>query len=105
MAAEDGEAFAQYALGFMYDIGRGVPQDHTEAARWYRMAAEQGGTGAQYQLGHMYRYGSGVTQDNLRAHTWYNRAAAQGYERAEDRRTMLERRMTPDQIARAQELA
>ncbi len=89
----------------MYDIGRGVPQDYTEAARWYRMAAEQGRDSAQYQLGHMYRYGSGVPQDLVLAHMWYNLAAARGNERAEERRTKLERRMTPDQIARAQELA
>jgi TPR repeat protein len=26
----------------MYDNGKGVPQDHAEAAKWYRTAAEQG---------------------------------------------------------------
>ena len=42
LAAEQGNASAQNNLGFMYGIGRGVPQDYAEAVRWYRLAAEQG---------------------------------------------------------------
>jgi TPR repeat protein len=26
----------------MYEYGRGVPQDYTQAMRWYRQAADQG---------------------------------------------------------------
>ena len=33
-AAEQGDAFAQFALGFMYDHGRGVAQDDAEAVKW-----------------------------------------------------------------------
>jgi TPR repeat protein len=36
--AERGSAFAQYALGFMYAEGRGMPQDDAEAVKWYRLA-------------------------------------------------------------------
>jgi len=32
----------QFNLGLMYFQGEGVPQDYTEAAKWYRLAAEQG---------------------------------------------------------------
>jgi len=39
--AEQGNADAQFTLGVMYDNGRGVPQDDTEAVRWYRLAADQ----------------------------------------------------------------
>ena len=31
--AEQGDAAAQYNLGMLYADGRGVPQDHVEAAR------------------------------------------------------------------------
>ena len=41
-SAEQGDALAQYNLGFMYSNGEGVPQDYAEAVKWYRMAAEQG---------------------------------------------------------------
>ena len=40
--AERGDASAQSYLGFMFETGRGVPQNYTEAAMWYRRAAEQG---------------------------------------------------------------
>ena len=43
-----GNAGAQYNLGLMYTNGDGVPQDDTEAARWYRSAADQGHASAQY---------------------------------------------------------
>ena len=59
-AAEQGDADAQYNLGVAYDNGEGVPQDHAEAARWYRLAAEQGNASAQFNLGVAYENGEGV---------------------------------------------
>jgi TPR repeat protein len=44
----------------MYAEGQGVPQDHAEAARWYRKAADQGNALAQFGLGLMYDQGHGV---------------------------------------------
>ncbi len=52
--AEQGDAFAQYAIGLMYAKGRGVPQDYDEAVAWYLLSAEQGDWDAQYRLGLMY---------------------------------------------------
>lgn len=40
--AEKGHPVAQFNLGFLYDTGRGVPQDFEEAVKWYRRAAAQG---------------------------------------------------------------
>ena len=57
---EQGDAEAQYNLGFMYEHGQGVPQDYAAARRWYRKAAGQGYAGAQYSLGGMYHFGEGV---------------------------------------------
>ncbi len=48
--AKQGDAEAQYSLGFYYYHGRGVAQDHKEAVKWYRLAAEQGNADAQYNL-------------------------------------------------------
>jgi TPR repeat protein len=39
LAAYQGQANAQNALGVMYQNGEGVPQDYVEAVRWYRLAA------------------------------------------------------------------
>ena len=50
LAAEQGDANAQYVLGVLYENGLGVEQSNTEAAKWYRKAAEQGDTFAAKRL-------------------------------------------------------
>jgi len=67
LAAEQGDADAQLALGVLYVYGEGVPQDDAEAVKWYRLAAEQGNGPAQYNLGVMYYDGEGVPQDYAEA--------------------------------------
>lgn len=106
--AEQGNAYAQYNLGFMYEHGRGVAQDYAEAVRWYRLAAEQGEAHAQNNLGLIYEYGRGVPQDYVQAHKWYNLAASRypgpdGL--AVKNRDGVAAKMTPAQIAEAQRLA
>jgi TPR repeat protein len=76
--AEQGNAQAQWSLGYMYGNGLGVIQDYAEAANWYRKAAEQGEALAQYNLGIMYDNGLGVIQDYAEAVDWYRKAAEQG---------------------------
>jgi TPR repeat protein len=41
-AAEDGDAKAQFSLGFMYVEGRGVPKDVVHAHAWLSLAAWNG---------------------------------------------------------------
>ena len=76
--AEQGDATAQFDLGFMYSNGLGVPEDDTEAVRWFRLAADQGDADAQSSLGFMYSNGEGVPQDDTEAVRWYRLAADQG---------------------------
>ena len=76
--AEQGDAYAQYNLGLMYDNGQGVLQDDKEAVKWYTKAAEQGYADAQYNVGVMYANGRGVLQDDKEAVKWYTKAAEQG---------------------------
>ena len=38
--AEQGNAYAQGNLGFMYKNGRGIAQSDTAAVKWYRKSAE-----------------------------------------------------------------
>lgn len=109
-AADQGDAAAQLQLGIMYSDGRGVPQDYAEAAKWYQRAADKNTPEAQYNLGILYAYGRGVPQDNMLAHMWFNRAAAlfttpAARRRAADNRDIIARRMSPSEVARAQELA
>jgi TPR repeat protein len=84
MEADQGHAAAQFNLGVIYDHGRGVPQDDTEALKWYRLAAAQGYAAAQYNLGVMYANGRGVPQDDTEALKWYRLAAEQGYADAQN---------------------
>ena len=58
-AAEQGLASAQFNLGQMCALGRGVPQDDAEAVKWYRKAAEQGLAEAQSAVAEMHRQGRG----------------------------------------------
>jgi TPR repeat protein len=99
--ATQGNAAAQYNLGFMYDSGKGVAQDYAEALKWYRLAVAQGVAEAQQRLGVMYANGRGVTQDYAEALKWYRLAAAQnnalaqfhlGFVRHRDRRRTTPRR-------------
>ena len=60
LAAEQGNATAQFNLGLKYELGEGIPKNYTESVKWYRLAAEQGNAQAQYNLGVMYENGEGV---------------------------------------------
>ena len=105
LAAEQGNASAQYNLGLIYEMAQGVPQDYKAAVKWYRLAAKQGDVYTQYRLGLMYHNGLGVPQNYIYAHMWANLAAASGHKLAAKGRSDLEKRMSPDQIAKAQRLA
>ena len=105
LAAEQGDASAQFMIGGMYYGGEGVPQDYAEAVKWYRLAAEQGAADAQHNLGVMYQFGDGVLQSNVMAHMWYNIASANGHPKLGERRDGIAGQMTSAEISKAQEMA
>jgi TPR repeat protein len=49
-AAEAGDVYSQYSLGFMYRRGQGVPEDFDKAAEWLVKAAENGSEAAEKEL-------------------------------------------------------
>jgi TPR repeat protein len=106
-AAEQGYKWSQYNLGIMYRNGWGVPQNDAEAVKWYRKAAEQGHAKAQSNLGTMYGNGEGVPANFVKAYMWYSLAKAVGDKDkvASTNLDIIKKQMTPDQIAKAQELA
>ena len=107
--AQLSEASAQFNLGYMYDEGQGVPQDHAEAVRWYRKATDQGRDDAQFNLACMYESGQGVPQDYAEAHMWLNLAASRSsgdnQKKFADKRESIAEKMTSQQIAEAQRRA
>ncbi|MFZ0944146.1 MAG: tetratricopeptide repeat protein [Syntrophobacteraceae bacterium] len=78
VAADQGNANAQFLLGAMYYDGQGAPQDYVEAVKWARKAAEQGFVPAQCALGAAYHEGQGVPQDDAEAVKWWRKAAEHG---------------------------
>ncbi len=104
-AAEQGHAGSQFELGVMLKNGEGVPQDYKEATKWYTKAAEQGDADAQGNLGAMYFNGYGVLQDYVQAYAWWNIGASQGNAYAKMGRDLILKKMSPDQIAKGQEIS
>jgi len=102
--AAQGLAPAQFNLGVMHDFGQGAERDPAAAVRWYRTAAAQGHAGAQFNLGGMYFEGTGVPQDTLRAHMWFTLAAIAGAPGASRNRSSIGRLLSPDELARAQQM-
>src|SRR2546423_533464 len=103
--AEAGDAESQVELGRRYDEGAGVAKDQVEAVKWFRKAAEQNYAKAQYNLGVCYEHGEGVTKDPVEAYKWLLLAARQGDEHAKKNMTVLESKLTPEQIAEGQKRA
>lgn len=80
--AEGGSAAAQYLLGMMHELGKGMRRSPKFAAYWYEKAALQGMADAQYLLGNLYEFGDGVDPSPEEAARWYRMAAEQGDEEA-----------------------
>ncbi len=103
--AQRGHPEAQAYLGLLYAMGRGVPQDYTQAALWYRRAADQGHAGAQYMLGLLYDKGQGVPQDVIEAEKWLILATAGADRSASDERARIRdavrMKMTRGEVAQA----
>ena len=68
------------------------------------LSAEQGLPIAQSNLGRMYFMGQGVLQDYALAHMWYNICSASGNKICLKIRNFLEKKMTPSQMEKAQEM-
>jgi hypothetical protein len=76
--AEQGNPDAQFMLGLMYHLGRGVSQDYGQAVSWTRKAAEKGHAKAHGVLGSLYYRGHGVPKDHFEAAKWYRQGADRG---------------------------
>lgn len=81
--ANEGAAEAALRLGYLYDLGLGVPADRAEAFRYYLQAAEAGLADAAFNLGVMHESGIGMPREMAAAAVWYARAAARDHVRAQ----------------------
>ena len=76
-----------------------------EALTQWHAVADTGDRRAMLALGRLYVQGLGVLQDYVEAHKWLNLAASRGEAAALREREALAAKMTPEQIATAQERA
>jgi TPR repeat protein len=90
----------------MYAAGEGVPQDYSEAARWWRRAAEYAfDTGALHNLGVVHgKFSGGRSQDLVEAHKWFNLSATLDRRDAPERDAVA-KSMLVAQVFEAQRLA
>jgi TPR repeat protein len=105
MAAEQGFADAQFYLGLKYNHGEGVPESFTKAVDWYKKAASNGNASAQLNLGYMFYNGHGVARNNIMAHVWWSLSKLKQERNAAGNLAILKKRMTLEQILKAQALA
>jgi hypothetical protein len=109
-AAESGHVKATNALGFMYEEGRGVPQNYREAHSLYFAAIKKRDPDAMVNRGLMFAKGLGVAADQLQAYVHFLLAAA--YAKDNETRTEAVRlrdeaagKLSPPQINQGQALA
>ncbi len=105
--AREGEARAQFSIALLYLRGQGVARDTAVAMRWLRMAANRGDGEARLVLGDLYM--KGPQRDYVKSYMWLILAVAnlRGPQRkiAFRLRKQAAQRMTPEQIARAKQMA
>ena len=94
-----------YGDDFQDDSDAYQRKDYKEAVRLFGLAAEQGHASAQHNLGVAYNNGQGVPQDYVLAHMWFNLSVYNGYKDGVENRNRVEKKMSPQQIEKAQEMA
>jgi len=104
-AAEQNNVKAEVVMGLNYGIGEAVAKDMVEAVKWWTKASEQNNGNAQYILGICYFNGEGVAKNYVEAYKWELLAAAKGDEKARNAITILENKISQEQITEGQKMA
>ena len=99
--AESGHSAAQYNIGVMHEWGNGVPQDNSQALKWYKRSAELSHKDAQNNLGALYSKGEGTEQNFVEALKWFLISAENGSEGGQKNIRILEKRMNYEKISQA----
>ena len=83
------QAWAEKAMGVIYEKGWYVDSNPERAVRWYRSSADKNYAPAQYRLGLAYAKGLGVNKDNEQAASWLKKALSNGNQEAKKALTKL----------------
>lgn len=76
--ANNGNKESEFVIGYLYENGRGVPQNINEAVKWYRKSAKKKYTKALNNLAYLYQNGNGVEKDIRKAEELLKMSAKQG---------------------------
>ncbi len=87
--ADQGDAAAQFHIGYLYAKGLGVEKDHGIAKNWFQKAAKQHHPNAAYKLGGFYLHGLGVEKDLKTAAHWLGVAGLRGHTKAANNLSQL----------------
>ncbi|MGB0712388.1 MAG: SH3 domain-containing protein [Gammaproteobacteria bacterium] len=94
--ARQGDAEAQYNLGWMYANGYGLAQDEAKALIWWRKAARQNHSDAVVAVAMAYLHGDGTKKDKTEALKWLVEAAEHGVDDAMEIILTLVAQETPE---------
>jgi hypothetical protein len=83
LQAKDGEIHAQFAVGEMYQRGRGVEASDEDALHWFSLSASQGNLKAAYKAAYLYLHSNSVPQSPQKAVPLLKLAADAGYPAAQ----------------------
>jgi TPR repeat protein len=83
LAADQGDAEAQFNYGLRLQNGEGVSKDLKGAADYFKLAADQSFAEAQYNYGVCLQNGEGVSKDLKRALYYFKLAADHGIAEAQ----------------------
>lgn len=116
-AAEQGNPNGQQLVADLFDLGLGVEKNAAEALKWHLKAAFQGYYLEPKIVAARYYSGTGVEKNLVEAYAWYSVQAASSqqdpmnifnpekYPSAADMREKLEKSMTKQEVAVAQQRA
>lgn len=79
--------------------------NYTGAFNEWQMAADKEDTKSQFRLGILYEKGLGTLQSFVAAHLYYSVASSRGNEEAGQARDLIAKRMTPEELQKAQKLS
>ena len=104
--AKVGNRTAQFVLGSLYFQGKEVPKNYKLAFERMAKAADGGDKDAQYHLGSYYYNGWGTKKDFVQTYKWWSLSLVNNEDPIARRNLEdLERRLSPVDIVKAQELA
>ncbi|CAH1552893.1 tetratricopeptide repeat protein [Vibrio rotiferianus] len=103
--AKQGNDFAAYQLGSMYNEGRGVEKDTKLAFDWFLRSARLGNPQAQSRVGFKYAIGKDTSKDMVKAYAWFDTAVKNGHESSKNFKEKAAKSLSKTELIEAQKLS